>query len=81
MIPDHEGFEIISKWIVNPLLAWGRGYIRQENIKDLIKVVKDLQKDFHRVVSTTNSELRVSTDTERQDRQKQLEEERGQNEE
>ena len=64
-----------TKWIVNPLLEWGRGYIRQEGIKDLIKVVKDLQKDFHRVASTMNGELRVSTDTERQERQRQLEEE------
>jgi hypothetical protein len=44
-------------------------------------VVEDLQKDFHRAVSTANGELRVSTETERQERQRRLEEEWRQSEE
>jgi hypothetical protein len=65
-----------TKWIVNPLLVWGRGYIREEGIKDLIKVVSDMQKDFHRVVSIADNELRVSTESEREERRRNRDEER-----
>jgi hypothetical protein len=83
----HDGITITSrykslanqpyetKWIVNPLLRWGRGYIREEGIKDLIKVVRDLQKDFHKVVNPWPWELMVSTETEREERRRKRDQE------
>jgi hypothetical protein len=64
-----------TRWIVNPLLLWGRGYIREEGIKDLIKVVKDMQKDIHSVISPWPKELMVSTETEREERRRKRDQE------
>jgi hypothetical protein len=39
-------------------------------------VVRDMQKDFHRVVSIADNELRVSTESEREERRRKRDEER-----
>lgn len=41
---------------------------REKDIEDLVKAAERIGKDLHKVVSTANRELRVSTETERQRR-------------
>jgi hypothetical protein len=62
-------------WTINPIREAAFSFGREKDIKDIVKALENLQRDFHRVVGPLNKELRVSTYTEREERRIQSEEE------
>jgi hypothetical protein len=54
---------------INPLLMEYQLQPTQKDINDLVKAIEKIEKDLRRVVGRGNKELRISTDTERRQRQ------------
>jgi len=67
-----------TPWTINPIREAGFGFGRE---KDIAKALEDIHDDFQRVVKPLNKEIRVSTNTERQERRRQKEEEQRHGEE
>lgn len=79
----EEGITITSKyksldggsyetgWTINPLLLSGTLHTSEKGMKDLVKATERISKDLHKVVSSLNNELKVSTETERRQRREE----------
>ena len=60
-----------TEWTVNPLLMADRIFTSEVGIKELVKATEAISNDLHKVVSPLHRELKVSTASERQERQNQ----------
>jgi hypothetical protein len=71
--PSDEPYK--SSWTINPLLLVGKGYLAETGLKEVVGVLEKFQKDFHKVVNAWPAELKVSTETEREERRRKMDEE------
>lgn len=65
-----------TSWTINPLLLKGTAFTNEKGTKDPVKATEQISKDFHRVVSPIHKELKVSTETECQERRQERQQRR-----
>ncbi len=57
-----------TDWTINPLLLMGMTPMGDASMSELVRVMKDMQKDFRKVVDPFAKELKISTAPEREQR-------------
>ncbi|MGF1472103.1 MAG: hypothetical protein ACFB50_10230 [Rubrobacteraceae bacterium] len=62
-------------WTINPIRTASLSFGAEKGVEDIAKALKSIDKDFHRVVSRQNQEVRISTASEREQRRTQNDDE------